>query len=275
MDQVKIVPDRIPSEINYRIIVLCSVASVAFHYIMTVFGTISDNEKNASYVIEIVFILSPLVSSIFAFVIAGFYRMSKTFGRSYILLGFGYLCSVIAELIYAIQNDILNVDPYPSIADPFYAGLNIFLITHIITNTTFFAKTVESESGHSRSYVEIRSLILYILIFCSIVFSYIVLSLFNVNFEPNFEFFYGLLFVMLAGITLPFLVYAVLLFKHSMLGKAWYVLLLSFIILIAGDVWYYYLEIFDQYNLFHPVNTLWISAYWLQTYALFKHKKLT
>jgi hypothetical protein len=275
MDQAKIVPDRIPSKLNYRIIVLCLAASIMFHYIMIVFGTIGDNQKNASYIIEIVFILSPLVSGVFAFVIAGFYRMSKVFGRSYIILGFGYLCSTTAELIYTIQNDILNIDPYPSIADPFYAGLNIFLIAHIITITIFFAKTVESESGHVRSYIEIRTLMLFILIFCSIVSIYIVLSLLHVHFEPNFEFFYGLLFVTLAGITLPFLVYAVLLFKHSLLSKAWYVLLLSFIILIAGDVWYYYLEIFDQYDIFHPVNILWISAYWLQTYALFKHKKLT
>jgi hypothetical protein len=275
MDQAETVPDRIPNEINYGIIVLCLAASIVFHYVMIVFGMMGDNERNVFYVIEIVFILSPLVSSIFAFVIAGFYRISKTFGRSYILLGFGYLCSVTAELIYALQNDILLIDPYPSIADPFYAALNIFLIAHIITNTTFFARTIESESGHLHSYIEIRTLILLILIFCSIISIYIVLSLSHVNFEANFEFFYGLLFVTLAGVTLPFLVYAVLLFKHSVLGRAWYILLLSFIILIAGDIWYYYLEIFDQYTLFHPVNILWISSYWLQTYALYKHKKLT
>ena len=146
-------------------------------------------------------------------------------------------------------------------------SLNIFLIIHIITITNFFARTVDSENGQ-RQYVEIRALLIFILIFCTIVFSYVAVSISTNDFQLTFEFFYGLFFVALAGITLPFLAYAVTIFKNSALGKSWHVLLLSFMVLIVGDVWYYYLEIFEQYHIFHPVNILWISSYWLQTYAL-------
>lgn len=275
MEKVKVVPDRIPGKINYRIIALCFVASAVFHYVMVFFGSSDGQEKNASFVIGTAFVISPLVSGVFAFVIAGFYKLSKTFGRSYMFLGFGYVSSVVAELIYGIQNDVLKIDAYPSIADPFYAGLNVFLIIHVVINVRYFAKTMESGSGKHRSYIEIRTLLLFISIFCTIVFSYIGVSLFHTDFQPNFEFFYGLLFVSLAGITLPFLVYAVILFKNSALGNAWRILLLAFIVLVAGDVWYYYLEIFDQYTLFHPVNIFWYVAYWTQTYALIKHKQVT
>lgn len=45
MDQVETVPDRVPSKINYRIIVLCFAASIVFHYVMIIFGMMSNNEK--------------------------------------------------------------------------------------------------------------------------------------------------------------------------------------------------------------------------------------
>jgi hypothetical protein len=260
----EIIPDHIPNEINYKIIILCFVAGISFHYSMTYFSSLEGQMKNSDYIIDIVSIINPLVTSIFAFVIAGFYRISKVFGYAYILLGLAYLCAATAELIYSVQYDIIGIDPYPSIADLFFAALNIFWIAHIITIIKYFG--IE---------LEYKKLILLITIFGAIVFSYIGISLYQLELEPNFEFFYGLSFVVISATTLPFVVYTVMLFKDSALGKAWYILLLSFSINISGDVWYYYLEIFGQYNLHHPVNFFWYIGYWVQTYALFKHKKVT
>lgn len=274
MEKVQVIPDHLPNKINYKIIIMCILLTVVFHYCIESFSSVEGFDKYSSYIIEIAFIISPLVAGIFTFVIAGLYKLSKVFGRSYLLLGFGYLCSVTAELLFGIQNDIMKVDSYPSIADPFYASLNIFLIVYIIINTRFFSQKMYSNSG-MRGYIEIRTLLLFISVFCIIVLSYIFISAIHENFQISFEFFYGLFFVILAGITLPFLLYAVLLFKNSILGKVWHVLLFAFIILIMGDVWYYYLEIFGQYHVFHPVNIFWLSSYWIQIYALYKHKKVT
>ena len=220
--------------------------------------------KNADYIIDIISIITPLVTSIFAFVIAGFYRMSKVFGYAYILLGLAYLCASTAELIYTIQFDIIGVDPYPSLADLFFALYSIFWILHIVIIIRYFGTKIERQK-----------LIIFIAIFCSITSSYTWSALYQLQLEPNFEFFYGLFFVILSAITLPLVLYTAIIFKNSALGKAWLLLLLSFLINVSGDVWYYYLEIFDKYDLYHPVNFFWYIGYWLQTYALFKHKKVT
>ncbi len=275
MEKVKIVSDHIHNDIDYKIIALCIVSSIAFHYLITNFGLILGPAENANYVMESIFIISPLIAGIIALIIARFYRLSKVFGRSYISLSVGYFCSTVAETIFTIQHDLLKIDPYPSIADPFYAGLNSFLILYVIINTQFFAKTIESENGKMRGYVEIRPLLLFISVFCVIVFSYILISVLNTNLSLNFEFFYGLFFVALGGVTLSFLLYAVILFKKSALGKSWTILLIAFIAIIIGDIWYYYLEIFDNYTLSHPVNIFWYAGYWIQIYALYKHKKVT
>jgi hypothetical protein len=259
-----VVPDHVPNEINYKIIILCFVGGIAFHYSMIYFASFDGQGKNANYVIDVVSIINPLVTAIFAFVIAGLYRMSKTFGRAYILLGLAYLCAATAEVIYGIQYDIMEIDPYPSVADLFFALLYVLWIAHIATNIRYFGTTLEY-----------RKLIIFIMIFSAIEFSYIGITLFHLQLEPNFEFFYGLLFVTLSAITLPFVVYAAMIFKNSALGIAWYILLLSFLINISGDVWYYYLEVFEGYDLYQPVNFFWYIGYWVQTYALFKHKKVT
>ncbi len=259
-----VIPDRVPNEINYKIIILCITAGIVFHYSMVYFSSLDEQTKNANYVIDIISIINPLVTAIFAFVIAGFYRMSKVFGRAYIFLGLGYLCAATAEVIYGVQYDIMQIDPYPSIADLFFIAFNILWITHIVTNIRYFGTTFDY-----------RKLVIFMMIFCATVFPYIGVTLYQLHLEPNFEFIYGLLFVVLSGITLLFVVYAVMLFKDSALGRAWYVLLLAFLINISGDVWYYYLEVFEQYDLYHPVNFFWYAGYWIQTYALFKHKKVT
>lgn len=264
LERDEIVPDYIPNEINYKIIILCAVGGIVFHYSMTFFSSFDEQAKLANLTIYIVSTINPFVAAIFAFVISGFYKMSKTFGRAYILLGLGYLCAATAEIIYGIQDNILGIDPYPSIADFFFAAFYIFWIAHIVTNVRYF--------GTKLSY---ENLIIFIGIFCAVTFSYIVVSLYQLQLEPDFEFFYGLIFVALSGATLPLVVYAALIFKDSALGKAWYILLLSFLINISGDVWYYYLENFEQYDIYHPVNFFWYTGYWIQTYALFKHKKVT
>lgn len=231
---------------------------------MTFFSSFEEQARLANLIIYIVSTINPFVASIFAFVIAGFYRLSRTFGRAYLLLGLGYLCAATAEIIYGIQEDIIGIDPYPSVADFFFAAFYVFWIAHIVTNIKYFGTRLEWEK-----------LVIFVGIFCTVVFSYVGVSLYQLQLEPNFEFFYGLIFVAISGVTLPLVAYTVLIFKDSALGKAWYILLLSFLINVSGDVWYYYLEIFGQYDIYHPVNFFWYIGYWIQTYALFKHKKVT
>lgn len=274
MENVKTFPSRISNKINYKIILLCIAGSLIFQYSVAL-SFIEDKEKIGTYLIEIAFVVSPLFAGLFAFIIAGFYSLSRIFGRSYIVLGIGYLASVTAELLFSIQNDIMNIDPYPSIADPFYALLNICIITYVMINTNFFEKKSLSNDGKFHKHITNRTLSIFISIFSAVIFSYILISLSNPLFQFNFEFFYGLIFVILSGITLSFLVHGVLLFQNSILGKAWDLLLFAFIILVIGDVWYYHLEILGDYHIYHPVNIFWLSSYWIQAYALYKHKKAT
>ena len=63
-------------------------------------------------------------------------------------------------------------------------------------------------------------------------------------------------------------------FRQGVLGTAWLLLAIGLLLNSLGDTWYSYLEIFGQYDLVHPVNLLWYTAYWIIAYSLYKHKRV-
>jgi len=89
----------------------------------------------------------------------------------------------------------------------------------------------------------------------------------------SFDFFYGIIFVASASVTLGFAIQTAKIFRGGLVGTAWLVLVIGITINLIGDVWYYYIEVMDSYTLEHPVNLFWYSAYLLILYALYKHKK--
>ncbi len=92
--------------------------------------------------------------------------------------------------------------------------------------------------------------------------------------EANFDFYYGMIFVAGASVTLVFAILGAKVFREGVLGVAWLLLVIGILGLTIGDVWYYNLEIFGEYNLQHPVNLFWYIGYWVIVYALIKHKTI-
>jgi hypothetical protein len=252
------VPENLKDKITIRVILLIAGAFGIFY------GIINIIDKTTSlYMIDIVFVVNPLVTSISAFVVAGFYKMSKVMGFSYIFLGIGMLCGAIGEAIYSVQSVLLQIDPFPSIADGFFLAQSFFWMAHVVTNLKYFKQTISH-----------RHLMIFIGIFTVIITSYLVSGILSQKIESSFEFYYGLIFVIIAGILLPLFLYAAITFRGGLWGSAWNLLLLGMILTIIGDVWYYHLELTGEFDDWHPVMLLWFIGFWIQTYSLWKHRKL-
>ena len=89
----------------------------------------------------------------------------------------------------------------------------------------------------------------------------------------DFDFYYGAIFVTASATTLAFAVLGASIFRDGVLGKAWLLLVFGILLNTMGDTWYYYLELFGQYDLKHIVNLFWYMGYWIVIYALYKHNK--
>ena len=91
--------------------------------------------------------------------------------------------------------------------------------------------------------------------------------------EPDFDYYYGIIFVAGASITLSLAAMGALVFRGGMLGIVWMLILIGILIFAIGDVWYYWLEVYGEYDLLHPVNLFWYIPDGIVIYALYKHSK--
>ena len=251
------VPEKLDSPINYKILVLVVGAAIAFHFSLTF---LFDSEQSDS-IISVVSFINPLAAAIAGFIVAKRYFGTQVFGKSYLFLSLGFLSVFLGEVAYLVYDLILNIEPYPSIADVFFFAYSPFLILHLIINIKFFQPSTS-----------IITKIWVISIPAVIIAIYALISFSELG-ETNFDFYYGSIFVAATSITLSLTILGAKIFRQGLLGISWLILLFGVLSLTFADDWYYYLEFLGNYDLSHPVNILWYAGYWIVVYALIKHKQ--
>lgn len=251
------VPNKLESKINYKIFLLILGLVLAFQFYIT-----NSTEDDADSAITIVSIVNPLVASIAAFFVAKKYAGTTIFGKAYFALGLGLMMFVLGEFSYLYYDLVLDLDPYPSIADVFFFSFYPLAMYHLVKNIRFF-----------KPKLDLPSKILIVIIPIVIVVIYSVLSYMEIG-EMNFDYYYGLIFIMASAIVLSGGLLGARIFRQGVLGMAWLILVIGILLTTIGDVWYYYLETFGQYELTHPVNLFWWASYMVITYALYKHQDI-
>ncbi|MCV0430207.1 histidine kinase [Nitrosopumilus sp.] len=254
-----IVPDKIKSPYDYKIFIIIAAIVISFHMIIN-FGI---SEENADSIASIFSFLNPLIVSVIGFSIAIRYRKSMVFGKSYFALAIGYLGIFLGEVTYMIYDIVFNIEPFPSIADVFFFMQYPLLLIHLILNIRFFTPKINTKSK-----------IWIVLMPILVLIGYSAISIIEADIGIlEFDFYYGAIFVYFSSLTLSFAVLGAIIFKEGAIGKAWFLLVIGILFNTIGDTWYYNLELFDAYDLLHPVNMFWYAGYWLVMYALVKHKK--
>ena len=257
METPDIVAEKIDSPINYKFLILIVLSAIIFQFALTFVFTPDDSDL----IISIVSFINPLVVAVVGFFLAYRYKGSLVFGKSYLFLSLGFFSLFVAEVVYSVYDLVLDIEPYPSMADIFFFAYIPLLIAHLILNIKFFQPSTKSITKIWVSIIPI-----------TITALYVIFSLSETG-EANFDFYYGSIFVAATSIALALTILGTKIFKEGALGKSWWILLLGILALTFADDWYYYLEITGDYDLTHPVNILWYAGYWIIAYALLKHKK--
>jgi len=202
-----------------------------------------------------------LIVAVTSFLIAKRYWGAVVFGKAYLALGIAFTMLVLAETTYIVYDFVLEEDPYPSIADVFYFLFYPLVLYHLIINIRFFNP---KQSIKTKAWM--------IAIAASIIIIYSVFA-YQVIEEFNFDYYYGVIFVSIAAITLPYTILGAMSFKGGTLGVAWLILVIGMLSLVIGDTIYYYQELFGAYTEVDPVNLFWIGGYLVMVYALYKHQE--
>ncbi|MCV0372672.1 MAG: histidine kinase [Nitrosarchaeum sp.] len=256
MDEPDVVPNKLNTNINYKVILGIISAVLIFH----IFVNYASAPDDADVIISVFSFLNPLAVSIASFIVAVKYIDAGIYRKAYLILGFAYLMIFLGEITYLVYDLFLGIEPYPSIADVFFFLQYPLTLGYLLLNIRFFT----SFNNKYKAWVVIFPMF--------ILLSYGVAALEELDFE--FDFFYGMLFVSGASVLLSFAILGVTIFRNGLLGKAWMILVMGILSLTIGDVWYYYLELVGEFDLIHPVNLFWYAGYWIIIYALYKHKKI-
>lgn len=251
------VPENLKIKINKKVLLLILTMVLAFQG----FITMMPSSGGLDVFISLVSILNPLVASVTAFLIAKRYGNSMVFGKAYLILGAALFMMFLGESSWYYIQNVLKEEPFPSIADVFFFAFYPLTISHIVLNIRFFGSKFNAKTK-----------LWLVSLPATIIIIYTILTL-QQNNELNFDFFYGLIFVIFSSTLLSLSLLGALSFRGGVLSIAWSLLMVGILLTTIGDVWYFYLETFNAYVEGHPVELFWYSSYWVITYGLYKHKK--
>lgn len=258
MDQTKPIQAHTDQSINYKFLLVMILAIITFHYLVNFI----PNDDETDIILSVFSIINPIITGLAALIVSSRYAQtniglrSKSFRYSYIALGVAYLAAAGGEVLFFIYDYFLGKPAFPSPADFLFIPFYPLVFVYLYLNTSFF-KPVFSAKYFGVIMLPTLIIISYVIMLDSI--------------KINQEFLISLYYIIVSSISLAFTVYAAIIFKDSLVGKTWLLLLLGMMTFTVADIVYYNLEATNSYDLAHPVNLLWYVGYWIITYALYKH----
>lgn len=241
---------------SYKIPVLIFATSTGIYLT----GILSE-PLDLSLFTRVAIVLTPIAASISCFMISKNYNHSKVFGKSYFLLGLGYLATFSGELVYFYYVDYMHFLEYVPLVDILIFSGYPLMMTHIIINIRYFVEKLEPFQK-----------IILVAIPGVVLFGYS-LVLMNASLEDPDDFYYYFSFVSASSIVLGLAIVAFTLFRQTAMFSAWFVLLIGIAIGTIGDLWYNYAATLGVYGFDDFSNVLWIASPLIMVYALHKHQK--
>ena len=222
------------------------------------------------------------VAAIFGFRIAKKYWGSEVFGRAYLSLSIGYACYFIGWALWFTFEIVFQVEnPYPYYPDIFYFAFYPFAIYHLRANINYFSRNNLRKS---------QKVIIPLIPFCTTlfyaIFGFVPMDAsetglgFSIpaisDYDQTFyiEYFTGLSFVAATSFTFSSAIVGFYVFRSSILGPAWGLLLVGIALNTMADIYYYINELFGGYVRADPVTGIWTASTIVVCYALYKHRKI-
>jgi hypothetical protein len=291
--------EHLGTDINYYVLAAIFIAIVLFDIVNAVEPQV-DAELDF---FELARMLGFGAAAGFAFWVARRYGKSKVFGRAYLSLGIGYAFYFLGDLLwYVYQVGYQVSNPYPYWPDIGYFGFYPFAIYHLRTNVHFFKKKLDSKQ---------KALLVIIPTAITLIYLFVLLVPFtvdeNIAGNPSLELeegqtttwrffpyifqhmavdsalerdqqywnglYMGVAYVAATTLTFTYAVIGAQVFRRSLLGAPWGLLLLGIGLNWFADIHYYYSSIyyFDRTN---PVHGIWLASTMVICYALYKHREL-
>lgn len=294
------VGESLEPRLNYYIISVIFIAILLF----TLANSLEPQIDAQLDFFELIFILGSAATSIFSFVVGFRYWPSKIFGHAYLALGIAYALTCVGSALFNYFQITGMSNPYPYYPDVFFAAFYPFAIFHLRKNIKYFRGAHKSTLQRKQ-----LGLLIAIPLGITLVYAYgawiydpsfalfdldkaasdtIESDMGSLNLIPRIfllsdntvirdsEFINGYLtgiyFVSATSFVFAWTIVGAQIFRKSVLGLPWGLLLVGIGLNTIADVSYYYTSI-EGYDRSNPIISLWMLGYMFVCYALYIHKK--
>ena len=244
--------------LNYKILILIAALAIIYQ----IFNYMLPEKEGELSPMDFPIAISLIICAISSFIVARKYYRWVVLGPAFLALGIGFASYSVGEIMWYYYTIVLKIDPYPSFADLFYFAYYPFSIYHLVRNIKFFRPKINTVT---------KTWLVGIPVAIVLFYSYFT---FQQDGYSLFDYFFGLPFEVASATAFSFAILGMQIFRQSVLAAVWSLLALGIFLNTAGDLIYYYLEIFGLYTRIHFVNILWFIAPLIITYSLYKHYKI-
>lgn len=219
-------------------------------------------------------------AAVFSWIAAKRYWGSSVFGKAYLSFALAYTCYFIGwnlfwvyEIIYQIEN------PYPYYPDIFFFAYYPLIIYHIRKNFIYFNRTLQTNQKLIIIIIPIIVTSFYAIFGIIPIEQHGGLGTITINPIPEYDedfyksYFTGLVFTAATSLTFSSALVATQIFRKTVLGSAWGLLLVGILLGTAADLYYYLNELFEAYERGNPVTGIWLVSAVFVCYAMYKHRK--
>lgn len=208
------------------------------------------------------YLLPALLAVIFAGTAVRTYSAGNIHSRSFILLGLGLLFWAIGEIIWVYMDMVLDIYPFPSIADIAYVSAYPFLLAGLIVEI----KSRQLKLSFKSKYIiaGLSALLIFLFAFFQVPTAYDPLAGF---WENGLGIFYVLGDIILL-IIIALLAAVALEYRNGKVATASFILMSSMIMVIVADIFYsiYYEAYENDTAIYTALDAMWVMGYLLFAY---------
>lgn len=185
-------------------------------------------------------------------------RIKEIPKKSLIFLAMSFISWFTAEQLWNFYEQILGIDPFPSIADVFYILAPFFMFISL----TIFLKSFKKQIS--------KKIIFFAISVSAVLLIPTVVIIYESSHDDLLEIVIGIIYPVSDSIVLAPVIITILFVIKKKTNPFWMMILIGMLMFIVADTLFLFLTSTDEYFTHHPVEILWLLSYLIWFYSLWR-----
>jgi signal transduction histidine kinase len=178
--------------------------------------------------------------------------------KSIVFLAMSFISWFTAEQLWNFYEQVLGIDPFPSVADVFYISAPFFMFVSLM----FFLKPFKKQIS--------KKIIFFAISISAVLLIPTVVIISESSHDELFKIVIGIIYPVSDSIVLVPVIITILFVIKKKTNPFWMMILIGMLMFIAADTIFLFLESTGEYPSHHPVEILWLLSYLIWFYSLWR-----